>query len=313
MPSLERYEKALKFFQTMQGITIETITSNEMLKDLVNEYNTASKNIVAHPTAYFRMGVSILELRYLEQGIAKKLEEHNYPVHLRIEVAKEYIGRKFTGKYKLKAHLKTVSTVQLATKYQQWYPNNVKIIPKDISFRGNAIFLLYVEDGSYSKRYRDYDATAKTYSRSSIEISTESFTKDDLHLFVNKIQQTVGINFHIIRSKNNLWRVVLSHKNEVQQFLNYIATNADHDLVFLAKQEFPWKFNHNLTKSEVLNEQRNQNNPDPLVTLYDLRFSKERIQDPEFIHYINYLLEKAGSEIKVTTNFINNSNINSRS
>ena len=304
LPSLETYEKALKFFQYTQKLDISAITTSE-LSNLLNEYNNASKSMVMYPTACFRMGVSLLELRYLEHGIVKKLTEHNYQTHLSIHFEKAYNNSKFTGNYKLKIRLQTINTVQLATKYQQWYPNTTKIIPRDINFIGNSIFLLYVDDGSYTKDRRNYNAITKTYGRSTIEISTESFIKDDLQFFVDKIHQLVGVKFHIIRSKNNRWRIGLFHKEVIQQFLNYITANADLDLLSIAKQEFPWKFDHNLTKKNVLNERRNQSNPDPLVILSELRFPKERIKDQDFINYINNLLKLSGSKIQLTGTLIN--------
>ena len=70
------------------------------------------------------------------------------------------------------------------------------------------------------------------------------------------------------------WHINISGRDNMSKFFAYIE-KGDKQSTELVKKEFPWKFDHDLTKEEVLNNRRVDG--DKLVFMYEKRYSKEEI------------------------------------
>ena len=264
------------------------------LTSAIKDFNLYSSILANSASSYLRMGKSVLELLFLESYLKLVYENFNYTVRLSVTLKENYIGNKPSGSYKVQVYFKTKSTIQLSKMYFEWYPERVKIIPKTFPhLTADTLCIWYLDDGSYSKLFRGKNLSTISHK---LGISTESFTIEENKFLVDEIRKLTGISFSVIKSKNSKWRMVLSGKNKVKNFIDFLLTKANKGLVEAALKSFPWKFDLEHNKSWYLTTLREHH--DPLIELFDLRISESRIKLPETQELINTLLEKTGSALR---------------
>lgn len=78
--------------------------------------------------------------------------------------------------------------------YMRWYPENIKIIPRDIELTPAMLAVWFCDDGNI--RY-------KIKNKLEIKLSTDGFTISDVEWLVNKLQEKYKEYFYIILDKNN--------------------------------------------------------------------------------------------------------------
>ena len=293
-PTFEQYQSALRFFKQMREKHIINLPMDTEINKLVSQYNDSSQVIIQYPTSFFALNKSILELRYIEFGISKKLHENNYPHNLGV-----YFGKHVNdGLYHLIVRLATNSTIQLASRYKNWYPTGgEKIVPKDdFQLTANTLFIWYVDDGSYSKDKRRFDDVSKTYTVGALEFSTAGFTEEEVDFLVSKLNKHLNIDaFKFKRDK--YWLIRIGKNENIKKFIDYLLKNADSELVNIAVREFPYKFYAGITQ-ESYHEQCKVNN-DPLVEMHEIALPKEKLHDHSILDHINALLKKAGSNLTI--------------
>ena len=91
LPPLDKLTTAITFFKAIKLVPAIKILQQGNLKDLVTEFNTASQLFLQYPSGYFTIQKSILELRYIEFGLAKILEEYNYSYNLGVQFSKQLL------------------------------------------------------------------------------------------------------------------------------------------------------------------------------------------------------------------------------
>jgi hypothetical protein len=115
-------------------------------------------------------------------------------------------------------YLKSHSYAELLEQRKRWYPNGVKIVPRDIILTPNLCYWWYIGDGSNIKY--------------GLQLSTESFSEDDVLFLVDKLNQ---LSFKCTRTPSNN-RIRISSKSKYD-FLNYISDNIEIQNEYLYK----WK------------------------------------------------------------------------
>ena len=90
--------------------------------------------------------------------------------------------------------------------YQQrsrWYPDGIKIVPKDVIITPKSVLFWYLGDG--------------TRSGVNLSFATDGFTPDDVYFLVDKLK-SIGINSH--RDKNNHIVLLL---DSIRPFFDYVG------------------------------------------------------------------------------------------
>lgn len=88
--------------------------------------------------------------------------------------------------------LTTLCTLQFQELRNRWYPNGVKIIPKDLVLTSNTMKYWFIDDGTSSKR------------KGTMGLAVCCFTDDDCKMLVSKIKDFIGeenISGNVIRVK----------------------------------------------------------------------------------------------------------------
>lgn len=101
---------------------------------------------------------------------------------------------KRTKKTYTRFYFKTQSNISLFELRRRWYPNNIKIIPPDITLSPLKALLWYIGDGYLNKNY--------------IKLSTDGFDTGDISILINLLRQfdpytlnnRIYIPRHFIRS-----------------------------------------------------------------------------------------------------------------
>lgn len=94
---------------------------------------------------------------------------------------------------------------------EEWYPNNKKIIPKDLELTSLVCKQWYIGDGSLGKnRYR-------------LTFHTEGFIREDILFLISKLKE-IGFKANINKSNYNQYKIRLANpKKQIPKFLDYIG------------------------------------------------------------------------------------------
>ena len=84
---------------------------------------------------------------------------------------------------------RTLNYLNFKEERERWYPNGIKIIPKDVRITNFSLAMFYCGDGSLYKK--------KNVAQMSF--MTECFSEEDVLFLRNKIYQKYGINFNITK------------------------------------------------------------------------------------------------------------------
>lgn len=84
---------------------------------------------------------------------------------------------------------RTLNYLNFKEERERWYPNGIKIIPKDIRITDFSLAMFYCGDGSLYKK------------KNVVQMSfmTECFSEEDILFLRDKIYQKYGINFNITK------------------------------------------------------------------------------------------------------------------
>lgn len=101
---------------------------------------------------------------------------------------------------------------------QLWYPNGIKVVPRDIDLNWRTIAFWYCDDGS--------NTIGKRCIRRDGTLCTNGFTEEDVEFLMDKLQ-IKGIKSHMIFDKEK--PMIKLHKDTFMDFLNNV------------KPYIPWK------------------------------------------------------------------------
>lgn len=192
----------------------------------------------------------------------------NGPVELKI-----YDKR--TNKTYINYSIRTKSNITFYNLRMLWYPERIKIVPKDLKLTNTIIRLWYIGDGSISK------------DSGMIKLCTDAFDDESLELLNGQLQKWKSwINF-------NNRRIYIKRIN-AKQFLSYIG-------------ECPVKsYQHKWVIKQLKNCKINKSGPDDHSSKY-----LDIVKDFETGEYTIYgLYKKHNVPIKCIKNYFKNNNIN---
>lgn len=93
---------------------------------------------------------------------------------------------KFHKKIQKKCEWATIATPTFLKYYNEWYPNGSKIIPNNLELNGQIIAHWICDDGWVGKNKVDY--------RFQFDISTDGFTKDEVHFLAELMSKRYNEN-----------------------------------------------------------------------------------------------------------------------
>ena len=97
--------------------------------------------------------------------------------------------------------------------YHKWYPNEKKIVPRDLKLTIPAIQVWFADDGCVSRPRGKRKAV-----RFELKFSTQGFVPEDVDFLSTLIRDVCGVTFHHISDNTlRLWRT-----NECRDFLRQI-------------------------------------------------------------------------------------------
>lgn len=118
------------------------------------------------------------------------------------ENGKIYVSNYFdkrTNKFYSRTNITTITTKSILQKRKKWYPNDVKIIPKDIIIDEQLISILLLDDGYFVKNDKSSLACG---------ICLNSFTYEEIKWFCLKAFQEFGLLFNINKTDiHNQYRI----------------------------------------------------------------------------------------------------------
>jgi hypothetical protein len=182
---------------------------------------------------------------------------------------------KRTKKTYINYSIRTKSSITFYNLRMVWYPEGLKIVPKDLELTNTIILLWYVGDGSLDK------------SHGYIKLCTDSFDKDSLEFLNGQLQEWKSwINF----TNNRIYikRIFAKH------FLNYIG-------------DCPVEsYKHKWEIKQLKNSKIDEDGPiDHSLKYLDI------VKDFKTEEYTIYrLYKKYGVPIKCIKNYFKNNNIN---
>lgn len=182
---------------------------------------------------------------------------------------------KRTGKTYTRYEIRTKNNIFFYNLRMVWYPEGIKIVPKDLKLTNTIIRLWYIGDGSLDK------------SHGYIKLCTDSFDKDSLELLNEQLQEWKSwVNF-------NNKRIYIKRVN-VKRFLNYIG-------------DCPVEsYKHKWQVKQLKNSKIDEDGPDD----HSLKYL-DIVKDFETGEYTIYgLYKKYGVPIKCIKNYFKNNNIN---
>ena len=259
-PSWEDYFAAKNFLQRLLSIT--SINQLSDLGQIIHEFNTFVKIITSYSTAEFNLNKAILEYHWVKR-IGYLFRMHDYKAYIYTGFHKSDISKD----YRWKVYFRSSSSIQLKFLHDKWYTKaGRKIIPQDLKLTPRILLHWYIGDGSLSN--------------TTISLATYSFTREEVELLAKKIEMDANIKFNMRRrlyvvhnEYREYWRLDTRSKEEMQHFFEYINTIDDKETLEIAKKIFPWKFNHNVRKREVVEKKKNT---DWIIKMYLYRPKSNR-------------------------------------
>lgn len=120
---------------------------------------------------------------------------------------------KRTNKTYHKTYFRTQVSPLFTSFRNRWYPNGVKIIPKDINLTPIVCAIWFCDDGSVV-RY------GKNKNRLRLQLSTDGFQKEEVEFLAEQLSQVIGSTCKVSRKINN-YIIYASHETTVK-FIKYI-------------------------------------------------------------------------------------------
>ena len=121
-----------------------------------------------------------------------------------------------SGKGSLISSIRLFTSPQLRELRSEWYPNDKKTLPADISWMDDfSVAKWYMDDGSLSHSDKQNDRAV---------FSTNTFSKEDVNRLANKLVELYGVDCTVYQSRgwclrvnyangtiNNMWRAIAKH------------------------------------------------------------------------------------------------------
>lgn len=174
------------------------------------------------------MDISVFDGLMLSDGCLEKSKSSKYPRYSQSCIYKEYLdfvysylcslsvpfGTKYIDYYdqyispfyRLRSRHKCDFLLE---QYKRWYPEGIKIVPKDIVLSSMCVSHWYLGDG--------YIRQTKGYLKGTA-FATDGFTEMDVKFLVDKLKE-LGISCRYTRAKNG----IAINKQSIHYFFNYIG------------------------------------------------------------------------------------------
>lgn len=134
--------------------------------------------------------------------------------------------------HKVQLHLNTISGKQNKINYhpaitkewpqrERWYPNGVKIVPKDLMLTPLICNRWHVDDV--------YMSIVDEKTICTISLCTDSFCDEDIDFLRLQIKDKIGIDSGIRTVHRKFKRIVIYTKKRVHDFLHYIGEYPSND------------------------------------------------------------------------------------
>ena len=184
----------------------KTYLTDELL-EVLDGY-LLSDGCIARPEAKRTIIAARLSIGQKEREFAEYIGNQFMCYNLKLRYASS-----FSKKYQRFYHCwegTTCNHPDLLRQRIRWYPNGVKIVPKDCSFTPKSVLIWYLGDGCLQKK-------ENTYPR--ISLSTDGFTKEDINNILLPVLNAIAPD-QFIRTKSN---TIMSYGDGVIPFFQYIG------------------------------------------------------------------------------------------
>lgn len=111
---------------------------------------------------------------------------------------------------------------------QKWYPEGIKIVPRDLELTSLICAIWFCDDGSIV-----YTGPNKHGKR--ISLYTDSFLKEDVVFLQDCLFQKIGVLFHMTRKNsmkdpNKGFYLHIDKRSDIMVYLNYIKDSIPHSM-----------------------------------------------------------------------------------
>jgi len=237
-PTLSNYKSALEQIDLNQSLT-----SVKDLPEEISKFNNAITIINESQTTRFRIVAAIAERNWINH-ISQIFIDNGYPAKYSEYETYEFIDfKKIVKELVWKSHLQSKKSVQMAKFLQKWYPEGIKIVPRDIILSPTSMLHWHIGDGSAGKYL--------------VALYTNNFTVEDVKFLTQLISKTIGINSQVYMKKDTdnpekEYPIIgITHQKNISKFFDYLDF-AHPTSLKIAKKEFPWKFDTNLRKKDIV-------------------------------------------------------------
>lgn len=138
---------------------------------------------------------------YPRLTLSRKDEDKDY-LFWQYDLFKEFYGtepklkrcfdKRFGTEY-YQYHLQTKSGKVFTEYREKWYPNGVKIVPRDIKLSPMLLLVWLLDDGCIVRSSKN---------GLTIKLSTDGFTEDDVAFLANLLSKYLNDKFHVYRNGN---------------------------------------------------------------------------------------------------------------
>ena len=206
-------------------------TNNYILSPV--EFNKTGDHILAYPMARLVLTASILEAPWV-YFLKQIFEKYNISMTVTPNIGK-------TKKY-FDISLTSKRLMEINDIHKEWYQDEMKIVPKSIKITPNNLLHWFIGDGSFA------DGT--------VTLATNSFSDKDVKFLVQILNNTIHISSRLYNSKDGP-EIKIYKKLSVKWFFEFIDL-ADSNSLDYAKKIFPWKFDSDLRKRDVMKSNQYQ-------------------------------------------------------
>ena len=135
-------------------------------------------------------------------------------------------------------HAATYSYRELGELQRKWYPNGKKIVPKDIKLTPTVLAHWHLGDGHLHKERKN------GASWNQVSIATQSFTKEDVELLVDKLA-SIGVHANVNKYKGYI--ISFASKKDIRRFFAYMG-----DCPPAIKEVYGYKWLHQVCSHKPL-------------------------------------------------------------
>ncbi|PWI49462.1 hypothetical protein CEE45_01335 [Candidatus Heimdallarchaeota archaeon B3_Heim] len=225
--SNEEYKKAISNLRELQT------SIPKDLAEVVDRFNDSLEAISCYSMSRIHLCASVLAIPWILH-LKHLFKINSVPLSSHIDNAK-ITARKYHN-----ISLWSGFTTQFREVYDLWYPESIKVVPREVQMTPNTLLHWYIGDGS---------------ANSEILFSTHNFKVDDVIFLVDEMNKTLGIDSHWRfqkrKRKTNQPVIIIGRREDIQRFYQYLE-KATPETLRLAKKTFPWKFSRKIRKRDVM-------------------------------------------------------------